>query len=106
MPKSLAEALGQQGPGSSGNGAKGANGGGDGSADAKAPDSPAADAVIGSAEGPQGSARPAAASSEEDSSSDSDSGVAGAIVIGLLAGCLLFGLGLLGRMGWMRWRYG
>jgi hypothetical protein len=30
----------------------------------------------------------------------------GAIVAGLLAGALLFGLGLLGRRGWMRWRYG
>lgn len=37
---------------------------------------------------------------------DSDSGTAGAIVLGLLAGCLLFALGLAGRRGWMRWRYG
>ncbi len=37
---------------------------------------------------------------------DSDSSTAGAILLGLLAGCLLFGLGLLGRKGWMRWRYG
>ncbi|HEY3436022.1 MAG TPA: hypothetical protein VGK41_10255, partial [Solirubrobacterales bacterium] len=37
---------------------------------------------------------------------DSDSGTAGAIVLGLLAGCVLFGLGLAVRRGWMRWRYG
>lgn len=40
------------------------------------------------------------------SEDDSDSSTAGAIVAGLLAGCLLFGLGLAGRRGWMRWRYG
>jgi energy-coupling factor transport system substrate-specific component len=33
-------------------------------------------------------------------------GTAGAIVLGLLAGCVLFGLGLAARKGWMRWRYG
>lgn len=38
--------------------------------------------------------------------SDSDSGMAGAILLGLLAGCVLFGLGLAARRGWMRWRYG
>jgi energy-coupling factor transport system substrate-specific component len=38
--------------------------------------------------------------------SDSGSGTAGAIVLGLLAGCVLFGLGLAARSGWMRWRYG
>jgi energy-coupling factor transport system substrate-specific component len=37
---------------------------------------------------------------------DSDSGTTGAILAGLLAGCLLFGTGLAGRRGWMRWRYG
>jgi energy-coupling factor transport system substrate-specific component len=37
---------------------------------------------------------------------DSTSSPAGAIVAGLLAGALLFGLGMLGRRGWMRWRYG
>jgi energy-coupling factor transport system substrate-specific component len=46
--------------------------------------------------------------SAEDASSTTDgsSSTLGAIVAGLLAGCLLFGLGLLGRRGWMRWRYG
>ncbi len=38
--------------------------------------------------------------------SDSGSGTAGAILLGLLAGCVLFGLALAGRRGWMRWRYG
>lgn len=41
-----------------------------------------------------------------DSEEDSDSSTAGAIVAGLLAGGLLFGLGFAGRRGWMRWRYG
>jgi uncharacterized membrane protein YgcG len=40
------------------------------------------------------------------SGDDSDDGTAGAIVLGLLAGCLLFLAGLAGRRGWMRWRYG
>lgn len=39
-------------------------------------------------------------------SSGSDSGTAGAILLGLLAGCVLFAMGLAGRRGWMRWRYG
>ena len=47
------------------------------------------------------------ASGEQASeTSDSSSGTAGAIVLGLLAGCLLFAAGLGGRRGWMRWRYG
>jgi len=43
---------------------------------------------------------------EQESSDNSSSSPAGAILVGLLAGCLLFGLGLLVRRGWMRWRYG
>jgi energy-coupling factor transport system substrate-specific component len=42
----------------------------------------------------------------ETTGSDSGSSTAGAVVLGLLAGCLLFGAGLAGRRGWMRWRYG
>lgn len=38
--------------------------------------------------------------------SDSGSGTAGAIVLGLLAGCVLFALALAARKGWMHWRYG
>jgi energy-coupling factor transport system substrate-specific component len=52
--------------------------------------------------GSQASGEPAAETSE----ADSDSSTAGAILLGLLAGCLLFGAGLAGRRGWMRWRYG
>jgi cobalamin biosynthesis Mg chelatase CobN len=33
-------------------------------------------------------------------------GVAIAILTGLLAGCLLFGVGWAARRGWIRWRYG
>ncbi len=42
------------------------------------------------------------------SSSDegSEASVGGSIAAGLLAGAVLFGLGLLARKGWMRWRYG
>ena len=39
-------------------------------------------------------------------STDSSSSTAGAIVLGLLAGCVLFALALAVRKGWMRWRYG
>jgi len=49
----------------------------------------------------EASAKPASESTEEKSSS-----TAGAIVLGLLAGCVLFALGLAGRKGWMHWRYG
>ncbi|HEX5592163.1 MAG TPA: prenyltransferase/squalene oxidase repeat-containing protein [Solirubrobacterales bacterium] len=41
-----------------------------------------------------------------ESTADSSSSTAGAILLGLLAGCVLFALGLAGRKGWMRWRYG
>jgi Prenyltransferase and squalene oxidase repeat len=41
-----------------------------------------------------------------ETTSDSSSSTAGAILLGLLAGCVLFALGLAGRRGWMRWRYG
>lgn len=51
---------------------------------------------------PQASGEPASETTEDDSGSST----AGAILLGLLAGCVLFGLGLAGRAGWMRWRYG
>jgi energy-coupling factor transport system substrate-specific component len=51
-------------------------------------------------------APPSQASAEQASDTGDDSSTAGAIVLGLLAGCLLFALGLAGRRGWMRWRYG
>jgi hypothetical protein len=54
------------------------------------------------ASGSQASGEPAA----ETTASESGSSTAGAILLGLLAGCVLFGAGLAGRRGWMRWRYG
>jgi energy-coupling factor transport system substrate-specific component len=64
-------------------------------------------------EGP-GATGPGATSGSEQSSNsttvtaspDSSSSTAGAILIGLLAGCLLFGAAWAGRRAWMRWRYG
>lgn len=41
-----------------------------------------------------------------ETTADNSSSTAGAILLGLLAGCLLFLLGLGARKGWMRWRYG
>jgi hypothetical protein len=48
----------------------------------------------------------AATADSEAESEDSDSSPVGAVVVGLLAGGLLFGAAFLGRRGWMRWRYG
>jgi energy-coupling factor transport system substrate-specific component len=41
-----------------------------------------------------------------ETTNDNGSSTAGAVLLGLLAGCVLFGAGLAGRAGWMRWRYG
>jgi energy-coupling factor transport system substrate-specific component len=41
-----------------------------------------------------------------ETTDDSASSTVGAILLGLLAGCLLFAFGLATRRGWMRWRYG
>jgi energy-coupling factor transport system substrate-specific component len=49
---------------------------------------------------------PGKPASETETTGDSSSSTAGAILLGLLAGCVLFGAGLAGRAGWMRWRYG
>jgi hypothetical protein len=63
-------------------------------------------------EGDLGTALPETSASEasgkpvSETSDDSSSSTAGAILLGLLAGCVLFGAGLAGRAGWMRWRYG
>jgi energy-coupling factor transport system substrate-specific component len=63
-------------------------------------------------EGDAGSALPETSASQAsgepaaETTEDSGSSTAGAILLGLLAGCLLFGAGLAGRHGWMRWRYG
>jgi energy-coupling factor transport system substrate-specific component len=56
---------------------------------------------------PEAAPSPADASGEPAAeTSDSGSSTAGSIVLGLLAGCVLFLLGLGARRGWMRWRYG
>jgi energy-coupling factor transport system substrate-specific component len=63
-------------------------------------------------EGDLGSALPDTTASQaegepaSESTKDSSSSTAGAVLLGLLAGCVLFGAGLAGRAGWMRWRYG
>ncbi|TMK59114.1 MAG: hypothetical protein E6G51_00205 [Actinobacteria bacterium] len=61
-------------------------------------------------EGDLGTALPEASASQPgepvSETGDDSSSTAGAILLGLLAGCLLFGAGLAGRAGWMRWRYG
>ncbi|MGN6814991.1 MAG: prenyltransferase/squalene oxidase repeat-containing protein [Solirubrobacterales bacterium] len=52
---------------------------------------------------------PGDASGEPAAETTSDSGnssTAGSILLGLLAGCVLFLLALAVRRGWMRWRYG
>jgi energy-coupling factor transport system substrate-specific component len=58
---------------------------------------PAPEALLPS----EASGEPASESTEDDNSS-----TAGAIVLGLLAGCILFALGLATRKTWMHWRYG
>ncbi|HWO46638.1 MAG TPA: prenyltransferase/squalene oxidase repeat-containing protein, partial [Solirubrobacterales bacterium] len=55
---------------------------------------------------PETSASEASGEPASETSEDNSSSTAGAILLGLLAGCLLFGAGLAGRRGWMRWRYG
>lgn len=61
----------------------------------------------GAAPNPEASSSPSDASGEQTAeTTDSGSGTAGSIVLGLLAGCVLFLLGLGARRGWMRWRYG
>ena len=53
-------------------------------------------------------ATPSDASGEptSETTSDSSSSTAGSIVLGLLAGCVLFLIAFAARRGWMRWRYG
>lgn len=87
------------GPAQSGQGGKGAK--------------PGSGATGGKAqEGPTGTVPPTSSPAEatgepaSESTDNSGSSTAGAIVLGLLAGCVLFAIGLAGRRGWMRWRYG
>jgi energy-coupling factor transport system substrate-specific component len=73
---------------------------------------PGASAGASPPEGDLGSAPPGISAAEasgepaSETTKDSGSSTAGAILLGLLAGCVLFGAGLAGRAGWMRWRYG
>jgi energy-coupling factor transport system substrate-specific component len=55
---------------------------------------------------PPESSSQAAGEQASETTDDSRSSTAGAVLLGLLAGCLLFAAGLGGRRGWMRWRYG
>jgi len=56
----------------------------------------------------EGSATPATETpaTEEAGTDDASSSPGGAVVLGLVAGALLFAAGLGGRRTWMRWRYG
>jgi energy-coupling factor transport system substrate-specific component len=90
-------------PGSSGRGANGA----------KPPGGSSAGGVPEESLGTLPGASPEAAAPSDAtgqaasvSTSDSNSSTAGAIVLGLLAGCVLFAIALAVRKGWMRWRYG
>jgi hypothetical protein len=107
-------------------GGGGGNGGGSGSGGGSS-GFPAAPAPSGGGPGilpqipstggsvPKGSAAPAPESAAPSNASgeptaettaDSSSSTAGSIVLGLLAGCVLFLIALAARRGWMRWRYG
>lgn len=50
--------------------------------------------------------QPASGEPVSETTGSGSSSTAGAILLGLLAGCLLFLAGLGARKGWMRWRYG
>jgi energy-coupling factor transport system substrate-specific component len=70
-------------------------------------ESPVAPAPLPEARLPsEGAGESGAGEPASEATADSSSSTAGAIVLGLLAGCVLFALGLACRRGWMRWRYG
>jgi hypothetical protein len=100
------QAIDESGSGGGGGGANATPGAPTGAGDAGFPDTSVSDAVIGAGDEAEATTTTPAAAETSDEADSDDSGIAGAIVIGLLAGCLLFGLGLLGRKGWMHWRYG
>ncbi len=52
------------------------------------------------------SALPPAATTTDPASSDEEPSPAGAVGLGALFGCLLFGIAWVGRRVWMQWRYG
>ncbi len=101
------------GGGSSGSGSSG--GGGGSSAGHSAPggeiplgESPSESPGGASEEAPTAPVPTEASASEPDPGSDSGTSTStyDSIVVGLLAGGLLFGAGYGARKGWMRWRYG
>jgi hypothetical protein len=101
LENSLRGALGGSAPKGSGRSGKGGSG--------NLPTLPPAGSPV--PEGDLGSALPETSASEAtgepvSEATDDSSSTAGAVVLGLLAGCVLFGAGLAGRAGWMRWRYG
>jgi energy-coupling factor transport system substrate-specific component len=108
-PEVLKELFEQGAGGSSGSASP--SGKGPAGAPPKAP-LPSASGGAAAPEGDLGSALPDTSASEvpseqaSETTEDSGSSTAGAILLGLLAGCVLFGAGLAGRAGWMRWRYG
>ncbi|MGE5407345.1 MAG: prenyltransferase/squalene oxidase repeat-containing protein [Syntrophothermus sp.] len=62
----------------------------------------------GAAEGPEAPGAAGEGEARGGSAADGGSGggTLGAVVAGLVAGCLLFGVAWAARKGWMRWRYG
>jgi energy-coupling factor transport system substrate-specific component len=82
-------------------------GAGQGASGAKPPAGTTGGSVPEGTPAPGPTEPPSQSGTESSSSTANDStSPAGAIVLGLLAGCLLFLLALGARRGWMRWRYG
>jgi energy-coupling factor transport system substrate-specific component len=108
-PQALEEAI--EGSGGGGGGSRGAAPGGSGSSGTVPPagNSPGEIPNFFSEEGDSAEDRESSDlqyGEQASDTSDSDSSTAAAILLGLLAGCVLFAIGLAGRRGWMRWRYG
>jgi energy-coupling factor transport system substrate-specific component len=119
-PPASSEGLPELPSASSGSGSGGGIGGGGGAKPLPLPQAPSGKGSTGTLPlVPEGSfgegkgdgsgsslASPPEASGEQASETTDSGSTAGAIVLGLLAGCLLFLLGLGARRGWMHWRYG
>ncbi|HEU4707112.1 MAG TPA: prenyltransferase/squalene oxidase repeat-containing protein [Solirubrobacterales bacterium] len=117
-PTELLEKLGKHGvSGSGGSGSGGTASGttapsGKGGAGAKPPNGsssgqlPKGSLGIAPATGSEGTIPGDATGEPASESTKGSSSTAGAILLGLLAGCLLFAISLAVRKGWMRWRYG
>jgi hypothetical protein len=103
LPKALTEDFGQASP--KGSAPSGGGGGASGSAPLFPPaGSTAPEGDLGVP--PTGEAAESQYGQQVAESTDDSSSTAGAVLLGLLAGCVLFLAGLAGRRGWMRWRYG